>query len=262
MLFNGATYDQKVNNAPITLLASAARTAETISPDQTNYNARGVMLVFDVTAVPGGEETVIFKLYSKDALCGKYNILFSGLPIWTTGNRVYFFYPSVMSGLGAGYAPAAYMARSDCTLSVRLIHLFCSWLLFTIREAHMTVQSITATKTATERRVTHFVGGKPHMTVQSITTTVTATERRVRVALAGGTTRYYAFGLVQDKDQKWVLPDTAVVAREVNALIEAEAVAAQETPDNAVAAELAAIAPETASITNVAQVGQPKELLP
>jgi len=126
----------------------------------------------------------------------------------------------------------------------------------------MTVQSITATKTATERRITHFVGGKPHMTVQSITTTVTATERRVRVALAGGTTRYYAFGLVQDKDQKWVLPDTAVVAREVNALIEAEAVAAQETPDNAVAAELAAIAPETASITNVAQVGQPKELLP
>jgi len=102
MLFNGATYDQKVNNAPITLLASAARTATTTSPDQTNYNARGVMLVFDVTAVPGGEETVMFKLYSKDALSGKYNILFSGSALSTTGTRVYFFYPSIMSGLGDG----------------------------------------------------------------------------------------------------------------------------------------------------------------
>lgn len=100
------------------------------------------------------------------------------------------------------------------------------------------------------------------MTVQSITTTVTATERRVRVALDDGTTREFTFGLVQDKDQKWVLPDPKIVAREVNALIEAEAVAAQETPDNAVAAELAAIAPEKAALTNVAQVGQPKELLP
>jgi len=97
------------------------------------------------------------------------------------------------------------------------------------------------------------------MTVQSITTTVTATERRVRVALDDGTTREFTFGLVQDKDQKWVLPDPKKVAREVNALIESEAVAAQDTPDNAVAAELAAIAPETASITNVAQVGQPSD---
>ena len=46
------------NNTQGTLLASAARTAQTPSPAQTNYNAGGVMLTLDITAAPNTAETL------------------------------------------------------------------------------------------------------------------------------------------------------------------------------------------------------------
>jgi len=87
------------------------------------------------------------------------------------------------------------------------------------------------------------------MNIQSIAATQTATERRVRVEFADGTTRSYTFGMVQDKDGAWVLPDPAVVAREVNALLEAE-ITPGETKDTAFADALASISPAMAAITN------------
>jgi hypothetical protein len=51
--FNGINWDRERNNTQGTLLASAARTATATSPNQTNYNAKGVQLTIDVTAVSG-----------------------------------------------------------------------------------------------------------------------------------------------------------------------------------------------------------------
>lgn len=59
---NGVTWDRWRNNTETTLLASAARTATTITPAQTNYNGKGVLLVLKVTANPGGAETLTLHL--------------------------------------------------------------------------------------------------------------------------------------------------------------------------------------------------------
>lgn len=49
-LFNEATLDRQRGNTQGTLLASAARTAQVSTSVQTNYNARGVVIVAHVTA--------------------------------------------------------------------------------------------------------------------------------------------------------------------------------------------------------------------
>lgn len=51
--FNGSSWDRDCNNVAGTLLASAARTANTSSPVQTNFNARGVAIWLNVTAASG-----------------------------------------------------------------------------------------------------------------------------------------------------------------------------------------------------------------
>ena len=53
MLFNGATWDRQRGNTQATLLASATRTATATTATTKNYNARGIMLMLDVTAASG-----------------------------------------------------------------------------------------------------------------------------------------------------------------------------------------------------------------
>lgn len=50
--FNGTSWDRWRNNTSGTLLASAARTSNTASPNQTNHNARGIIITLDITAAP------------------------------------------------------------------------------------------------------------------------------------------------------------------------------------------------------------------
>ena len=56
--FNETTFDRLRNNTEVTALASAARTADTTSPLQTNFNARAILILLDVTVNPGGAETL------------------------------------------------------------------------------------------------------------------------------------------------------------------------------------------------------------
>jgi hypothetical protein len=53
MLYNGATHDRQRGNTEGTLLASAARTVTVLSAMQTNHNARGVIVILNVTAASG-----------------------------------------------------------------------------------------------------------------------------------------------------------------------------------------------------------------
>ncbi|TAK33754.1 MAG: hypothetical protein EPO21_11780 [Chloroflexota bacterium] len=55
--FNGSTHDRWRNNHEVTALANAARNTDVYSGDLVNYNARGIIILLDVTAVgaPAGQ---------------------------------------------------------------------------------------------------------------------------------------------------------------------------------------------------------------
>ena len=75
--FNGISWDRQRGSMDLTLLASTARTATTVSPDQINYNGKSIIVVFDITAVPT-IETVTLTIQGKDALSGKYFTILAG----------------------------------------------------------------------------------------------------------------------------------------------------------------------------------------
>lgn len=92
--FNDSTWDPIRNNVELTLLSSAARTATTNSSDQINYNAKGAIIFFDITAVPL-VDTVTLSVEGKDPVSGKYFTLLEGSALSTTGQRLYAIYPGV-----------------------------------------------------------------------------------------------------------------------------------------------------------------------
>jgi hypothetical protein len=87
-LWNGSGHDLQRGNTEGTLLASAARTATTNSANQTNHNARGVILRLLVTAVGTGDLRV--RIY--DAFTGAYTLHTFG-PV--TGDSLFVIYPGV-----------------------------------------------------------------------------------------------------------------------------------------------------------------------
>lgn len=74
-----------------TLLASAARIASTDGPDQTNNRASGVYLFLDVTANPGGAETLTVAIQIKDKPSGKYRTLTSFPNAAAATNATYIY---------------------------------------------------------------------------------------------------------------------------------------------------------------------------
>mgnify|MGYP001600632907 CR=1 FL=1 len=94
--YNGAGFDRERGNIDATILASAARTATTVSADQTNYSGRGLHLVFDITAVPGAD-TVTLTIQGKDALSGKYYTILAGAAQVATGTIVMRVYPGLVA---------------------------------------------------------------------------------------------------------------------------------------------------------------------
>jgi len=94
--FNDTSWDRLRGNTEITLLASAGRTATVNSPDQVNYNARGVLVYLDVSVVnPGGTDNISIGLSWKDPVSGEYNELISSAAITAAGNHAYVVYPGV-----------------------------------------------------------------------------------------------------------------------------------------------------------------------
>lgn len=64
-LFNGTTWDRARNNTAITLETSAARTTTATGTTITNFNARGLLLFVNVTAI-GGTPTLVVRLQAQD----------------------------------------------------------------------------------------------------------------------------------------------------------------------------------------------------
>jgi hypothetical protein len=75
-------------------LASAARTASLTSPQQTNVNAKGVVLYLNVTNNPGNSETLRLIVRSKDPASGATQYIASLgtclFPFFIANNRIYF----------------------------------------------------------------------------------------------------------------------------------------------------------------------------
>lgn len=98
-LYNGTTWDRQRNNEDVVLLASAVRAANTASAIQTNHNARGVVLLLDVTANAGGAETLSVVLQTRSPLTTIQTSLvvspaeaFGGV----AGSRLIMLYPGVL----------------------------------------------------------------------------------------------------------------------------------------------------------------------
>lgn len=103
-VFNGTTWDRARGNVDGTALASAARTASVDSADLTNYNARGLHLVIDATAVTL-TPSITVTIQGKDALSGKYYTILAAAAITTVSTVVLKVYP--------GLTAAANLVASD-----------------------------------------------------------------------------------------------------------------------------------------------------
>jgi len=93
-LFNGSTWDRQRANTEETYLASAARTATLNSADFVNYNAKGLHVVINVTALAATPSIVPF-IQGKDPVSGTYYDILEGLPITTTGINIIKVYPGI-----------------------------------------------------------------------------------------------------------------------------------------------------------------------
>ena len=101
-LFNGTSWDRQRNNLEeITLLASAERTSSTVTPTQTNYNARGVMLVLDVSAITD-TPSIQAVVQVIDTLSGDYEAILRGGNVTTVSLNSYVVYPGGISTAGGG----------------------------------------------------------------------------------------------------------------------------------------------------------------
>lgn len=112
-LFNGTTWDRQRGNTELTLLASAARTATTASADQTNYNARGLHVAINVSAI--GTSNLTVTVQGKDPISGTYYTLLAGANITTTGINILKIYPgitAVANGSAADILPRTF--RVNC----------------------------------------------------------------------------------------------------------------------------------------------------
>lgn len=93
-LYNGATWDLQENNTQSTPLAAAVRAATTDSATQTNYNARGLHLAFNVTAVTAAQ-TVTPVLQSQDPVSLTWYDLLVGPAIGAVGLTILKLYPGL-----------------------------------------------------------------------------------------------------------------------------------------------------------------------
>lgn len=100
--FNETSYERQRGNTEGTILASTVRNTDTNSPNQTNYNARGVVIYINVGIVAVGE-TVTPKLYLHDNTSSEDFLIWTGAAIDSAGLKAYLFYPGTTS---TGYTEA------------------------------------------------------------------------------------------------------------------------------------------------------------
>lgn len=92
--FNGVSWDRERGNTSGILLASAARTATISTDDQINYNAKGVRVTLDVTAI-ADSPSIVLALEIKDEASGRYEKVMECPAVTAEGTHTYILYPGV-----------------------------------------------------------------------------------------------------------------------------------------------------------------------
>jgi len=103
--FNESTWDRWRNNTEVTVLPSAARTAHGNSATQTNYNAKGVIVFIDITAVSGSfaaGEGLTIMVRGIDPVSGRLVYLGTSGPWTLPGTRLLIVYPGATNVQGIG----------------------------------------------------------------------------------------------------------------------------------------------------------------
>jgi len=114
--WNGASWDRARPNVATSYLASAARTATPTSADITTYNARGIRVSIDVTAI-AASPSVVPTIEVKDAVAGTYTAILTGAAIVGTGHTELVVMPGITPA--ANVAAAMALAR---TMRVSMTH--------------------------------------------------------------------------------------------------------------------------------------------
>lgn len=96
-------------NLEVTLLASAARTANTNSADQTMPHGRGVRISIDVTAIVTAPSITV-AIQVKDPISGVYTAVLTSAAIAATGHTEMVVYPGITAA--ANVAAAMVMSRT------------------------------------------------------------------------------------------------------------------------------------------------------
>lgn len=100
MLYNNSNYDRVTNNYQYTLQASTAKTATYTTSVQTNYNARGMIVFINVTALAGTTPTLTPIIQIVDSVTNvAVPILTVSTPITAIGMYTYGIYPTALTGL-------------------------------------------------------------------------------------------------------------------------------------------------------------------
>lgn len=114
-LFNGSTWDRERSNTEETFLASALRTATVNSADFTNWNAKGLHVIIDVSVISASPSIVTF-VQGKDPVSGNYYDILEGLPITTTGINIIKVFPGISAIVNASASdilPRTYRVRVE-----------------------------------------------------------------------------------------------------------------------------------------------------
>lgn len=94
--FNGTGFDRMRNNqSNISLAALVAAAVGANGADQVNYNARGVKVVIDITAITGTGPTLTVTLQGKDPVSGKYYTILASAALAAVATTVLTVYPGI-----------------------------------------------------------------------------------------------------------------------------------------------------------------------
>lgn len=95
-LHNNNNFDRQKNNFESTVYASAARTTAQTGTDQTNFNARGIRLTIDITAVAGAP-SLTFTVQGKSTLANKYTNILVSTALTSVGTTTLQIYPGMLA---------------------------------------------------------------------------------------------------------------------------------------------------------------------
>lgn len=101
-LYNGTGADmQRGNLDTITLLTSAAISANGNSSDQTNYNGKGVLLFINTGSFGSGESTMTVTIQGKDPVSGTYYTILQSASLSASTFTVLRVYPGLTASANA-----------------------------------------------------------------------------------------------------------------------------------------------------------------